>query len=160
MSEQEFFDTTVNQMRVGLTTVHGAAIPWPYGGKQRLVSVDLDLTALKAKNLSPEDVVNAINAQNLVLPSGTTKIGPTEYDVNLNTSPKVLDRLNHLPIKTINGAIIYVSDVAQVHDGYSPQQNAVRQDGVRGALLTIMKTGSASTLDGGQWRQGRRGRRS
>jgi hypothetical protein len=92
-------------------------------------------------------VVNAINAQNLVLPSGTAKIGATEYDVAVDANPRVIDDLNHLPIKVVNGATIYMSDVAQVHDGYTPQQNAVRQDGVRGALLTIMKAGNASTLD-------------
>src|SRR6266705_246714 len=147
LAEQELYDLSQNQIRVGLSTVRGAAVPWPYGGKTRLVSVDLDLAALKSKNLAPQDVVNAINAQNLILPSGTTKIGSTEYDVELNTSPKVLDELNDLPIKTVNGATLYVRDVAQVRDGYQPQVNVVRQDGVRGSLLTILKSGSASTLD-------------
>src|SRR5438067_7330101 len=147
LPEQELYDLAQNQVRVGLSTVLGAAVPWPYGGKTRVVSVDLDLNALKAKNLSPQDVVNAVNVQNLILPSGTTKIGPTEYDVEVNTSPRVLEELNDLPVKTVNGATIYVRDVAQVRDGYQPQQNIVRQDGVRGALLTILKAGSASTLD-------------
>jgi multidrug efflux pump subunit AcrB len=147
MSEQELFDVTANQVRVGLSNTRGALIPWPYGGKQRVVAVDLNLSALKAKNLLPQDVVNAINAQNLVLPSGTTKIGGTEYDVAVDANPRLIADLNHLPIKVVNGATIYVSDVAQVHDGYTPQQNAVRQDGVRGALLTVMKAGNASTLD-------------
>jgi multidrug efflux pump subunit AcrB len=147
MSEQEMFDVTANQVRVGLASTRGALIPWPYGGKQRVVAVDLNLSALKAKNLLPQDVVNAINAQNLVLPSGTTKIGGTEYDVAVDANPRLIADLNHLPIKVVNGATIYVSDVAQVHDGYTPQQNAVRQDGVRGALLTVMKAGNASTLD-------------
>ena len=147
MSEQEMFDVTANQVRVGLANTRGALIPWPYGGKQRVVAVDLNLSALKAKNLLPQDVVNAINAQNLILPSGTTKIGRTEYDVAVDANPRLIDDLNHLPIKVVNGATIYVSDVAQVHDGYTPQQNAVRQDGVRGALLTVMKAGNASTLD-------------
>jgi multidrug efflux pump subunit AcrB len=147
MSEQQLFDTTANLVRVGLASTRGAMIPWPYGGKQRVVEVDLNLPALKAKNLLPQDVVNAINAQNLVLPSGTTKIGQTEYDVAVDANPRLIDDLNHLPIKVVNGATIYISDVAQVHDGYTPQQNAVRQDGVRGALLTIMKAGNASTLD-------------
>ncbi|HUI08114.1 MAG TPA: efflux RND transporter permease subunit [Verrucomicrobiae bacterium] len=146
MSEQEVFDASVNQIRVGLITVQGAAIPWPYGGRQRLVSVDLDLKALQAHNLSPQDVVDAVNAQNLILPSGTAKIGPTEYDIDLNTSPRALDRLNDLPIKTVNGAVIHVRDVAQVRDGYLPQQNIVRQDGVRSTLISVLKTGSASTL--------------
>jgi multidrug efflux pump subunit AcrB len=145
-SEQEIFDTSVNQIRPGLITVQGAAIPWPYGGKQRLVSVDLDLKALQAHNLSPQDVVAAISAQNLVLPSGTAKIGPTEFDITLNTSPKLLEELNDLPVKTVNGAVILVRDVAQVRDGYLPQQNIVRQDGVRSVLISILKTGTASTL--------------
>src|ERR1044071_4557021 len=147
LPEQELYDLAQNQVRVGLSTVLGAAVPWPYGGKTRVVSVDLDLTALKAKNLSAQDIVNAINAQNLILPSGTAKIGPTEYDVEVNTSPRVLDELNDLPVKTVGGATIFLRDVAQVRDGYQPQQNIVRQNGVRGALLTILKTGSASTLD-------------
>src|SRR6266446_10342559 len=113
LAEQELYDLSQNQIRVGLSTVRGAAVPWPYGGKTRLVSVDLDLAALKSKNLAPQEVVNAINAQNLILPSGTAKIGATEYDVELNTSPKVLDELNDLPIKTVNGATLYVRDVAQ-----------------------------------------------
>jgi len=141
MSEQEVFDTSVNQIRPGLITVQGAAIPWPYGGKQRLVSVDLDLKALQSQNLSPQDVVAAMGAQNFVLPSGTAKIGSTEYDVNLNTSPKLLDELNGLPIKTVNGAVIHVRDVAQVRDGYLPQQNLVRQDGVRSVLISILRPG-------------------
>jgi len=147
MSEQELFDVTANQVRVGLSNTRGAMIPWPYGGKQRVVAVDLNLSALKAKNILAQDVLNAINAQNLVLPSGTSKIGATEYDVAVDANTRTIDELNHLPIKTVNGATIYMSDVAQIHDGYTPQQNAVRQDGVRGALLTIMKDGNASTLD-------------
>src|SRR4051812_24067012 len=147
LPEQELYDLAQNQVRVSLSTVKGAAIPWPYGGKTRVVSVDLDLPALKAKNLSAQDVVNAFNAQNIILPSGTTKIGSLEYDVEMNSSPKVIDELNDLPVKVINGATIRVRDVAQVRDGYQPQQNIVRQDGVRGALVTILKSGSASTLD-------------
>jgi multidrug efflux pump subunit AcrB len=147
MSEQELFDVTANQVRVGLSNTRGAMIPWPYGGKQRVVAVDLNLSALKAKNILAQDVVNAINAQNLVLPSGTTKIGAMEYDVAVDANTRVIDELNHVPIKVVNGATIYMSDVAQIHDGYTPQQNAVRQDGVRGALLTIMKAGDASTLN-------------
>jgi multidrug efflux pump subunit AcrB len=147
LTEQELYDMSQNNIRVGLSTVLGAAVPWPYGGRTRVVSVDLNLSALKAKNLSAQDVVNAMNAQNLVFPAGTAKIGTTEFDVELNTSPKVLEELNDLPVKTINGTTIYVRDVAQVRDGFQPQQNVVRQDGVRGALLTILKSGSASTLD-------------
>ncbi|HVV00122.1 MAG TPA: efflux RND transporter permease subunit [Verrucomicrobiae bacterium] len=147
MSEQELYDASQNQVRVGLATVRGAAVPWPYGGKTRVIAVDLDLAALKAKNLASADVVNALSAQNLILPSGTVKIGASELPIELNTSPKVIEELNDLPIKTVNGATIKIRDVAQVRDGYQPQQNVVRQDGVRGALLTILKYGSASTLD-------------
>jgi multidrug efflux pump subunit AcrB len=147
LSEQEIFDLAANQLRVGLATVQGASMPWPYGGKSRIVSVDLDLPALKARNLAPMDVVTALNAQNLILPSGTTKIGGTEYAVELNTTAKAMTELGDLPIKTVNGALICVRDVAQVRDGYQPQQNIVRNEGVRGALLTVYKTGAASTLD-------------
>ncbi|HSI64723.1 MAG TPA: efflux RND transporter permease subunit, partial [Candidatus Saccharimonadia bacterium] len=146
MSEQAIYDTAQTQVRVGLSSVQGAQLPWPYGGKTRVVSVDLDLTALKAKNLTARDVVNAMDAQNLILPSGTAKIRETEYNVGVNSSPRVLDELNNLPVKTVNGATIYVKDVAQVRDGYQPQQNIVRKDGVRGVLLTVMKSGMASTL--------------
>jgi len=146
-SEPELQDMAMNQVRVGLMNVPGASIPYPYGGKARVVAVDLDLAALKAKNLAPTDVVNALNAQNLILPSGTAKIGSTEFDVTLNSSPEILNELNDLPIKTVDGAVIRVRDVAVVHDGYQPQQNVVRLDGVRGVLLTILKSGTASTLD-------------
>src|SRR5437868_4462288 len=114
LSEQELYDMAQNQVRVGLSTVRGVSVPWPYGGRTRVVSVDLDLTALKSKNLSAQDIVNAVSAQNLILPSGTTKIGPTEYGIDVNTSPKVLDELNDLPLRTVNGATIYLRDVAQV----------------------------------------------
>ncbi|HVO84145.1 MAG TPA: efflux RND transporter permease subunit [Syntrophobacteria bacterium] len=145
-SEQELQDMAQNQVRVGLSTVQGASVPLPYGGKVRVVALDLDLQALQAKNLVPQDVVNAFNAQNFVLPSGTAKIGETEYNVSLNSNPAVLGGLNDLPVKTVNGAVIRVGDVAQAHDGYQPQQNIVRLDGMRGVLLTILKNGSASTL--------------
>lgn len=147
LSEQELYDLAQNQVRVGLATVEGAQIPWPYGGKTRLVSVDLDLEALKSRGLSAQDVVNAFSAQNLILPSGTAKIGGTEYDVEVNGSPRVLEELNQLPLKVVNGATIYLRDVAQVKDGAQPQVNIVRQDGQRGALLTILKSGQASTLE-------------
>src|SRR3954468_24883162 len=147
LSEQELYDMSQNQIRVGLSTVQGASLPWPFGGKTRLVSVDLDLPALKSRNLAPQDVVDAISLQNLILPSGTAKIGSTEFGLELNSSTKVLEELNNLPIKTVNGSIIYVHDVAQVRDGFAPQQNIVRRDGVRGSLLTVMKGGAVSTLD-------------
>jgi multidrug efflux pump subunit AcrB len=147
LSEQEVADLTLNQVRVGLISIPGAQIPWPYGGRQRTVVVDLNLTLLKAKNLRPQDVVDAVNAQNLILPSGTAKIGSTEYNIEVNSSPKILEDLNNLPVKTVNGATIYVRDVAQVHDGFNPQTNIVRMNGQRGTLITIMKNGAASTLD-------------
>ncbi len=147
LSEQELYDLGQNQVRVGLSTVLGAQVPWPYGGKTRLVSIDLDLKALQARNLTAQDVVNAFSSQNLILPSGTAKIGTTEYDIELNAQPRLLEELNDLPIKVVNGATLRVRDVAQVRDGYLPQINVVRQDGQRGSLLTILKGGSASTLD-------------
>ncbi len=147
LSEAELYDLTQNQVRVGLAIVRGTSIPWPYGGRARLVSVDLDLPALKSKGLTPQDVVNAISSQNLILPSGTAKIGPTEFNIELNSSTRFVEEMNDLPIRQVNGATIYVHDVAQVRDGFAPQQNIVHKDGVRGALLTVMKSGSASTLD-------------
>src|SRR6202171_5672274 len=146
LSEQQTFDLALNTVRVGLISVPGVGIPYPFGGKQRVVSVDLDLKALERQNLSAQDVVTAISAQNLVFPSGTAKIGVNEYPIDLNTSPRLIARLNELPIKTVEGAVIRVRDVAQVRDGYMPQQNLVRQDGVRSTLLSILKNGSASTL--------------
>ena len=132
LSEQAIFDIANNQVRVGLATVPGASMPFPYGGKMRLVSVDLDLDALKAKNLAPSDVVNAISAQNLIFPSGTAKIGGTEYPIELNTTPKVLTDLADLPIKTVNGAVIHISDVAQVRDGYQPNRTSFGMKGCVG----------------------------
>ena len=147
LPEQELFDTAVTTMRTQLVTIQGAAIPFPYGGKQRQVEVDLNTQALQAKQLSPLDVVNAFSVQNLILPSGTAKIGSLEYQVELNASPQTIAELNDLPIKTVNGTTIYVHDVAHVRDGFAPQTNVVRQDGSRGVLLTVLKNGGASTLD-------------
>src|SRR5260221_1458436 len=146
LSEQQTFDLALNTVRVGLISVPGVAVPYPYGGKQRVVSVDLDLKALEAQNISQKDVVTALTTQNLVYPSGTAQIGANEYPIDLNTSPRLLDRLNELPIKTVDGAVIRVRDVAQVRDGYMPQQNVVRQDGVRSTMLSALTNGSASTL--------------
>src|SRR5438094_891397 len=146
LSEQQTFDLALNTVRVGLISVPGVGIPYPFGGKQRVVSVDLDLKALERQNLSAQDVVTAISAQNLVFPSGTAKIGANEYPIDLNTSPRLIPRLNDLPIKTVEGAVIRVRDVAQVRDGYTPQQNLVRQDGLRSVLLSVLKNGTASTL--------------
>ncbi len=147
LPEQQLNDYALNFVRTQLITVDGASIPYPYGGKFRLVSVDLDTAALQSKHLTPVDVVNAISAQNLILPSGTVKLGSLEHQVELNASPQTVAELNDLPIKTENGTTIYIRDVAHVRDGYQPQTNIVRQDGVRGTLLTIMKNGGASTID-------------
>src|SRR5215210_1084673 len=146
LSEQQIFDLSMNTIRVGLISVPGVGIPFPYGGKQRVVSVDLDPKALKAQNISQQDVVTALSVQNLVFPSGTAKIGSNEYPIDLNTSPRLMERLTDFPIKTIDGAVIRIRDVAQVRDGSMPQQNVVRQDGVRSTLLSVLKNGNASTL--------------
>lgn len=147
LSDQQLYDLSNNFIRPQLAEVEGAAIPSPYGGKARQIMVDLDPNAIRAKNLSPSDVTNAILAQNLVLPSGTEKLGQYEYNVKLNASPTALADLNDLPIKTVDGATIYLRDVAHVRDGYSPQQNMVRVDGRRAVLTTVQKNGSVSTLD-------------
>ena len=145
--EQELNDLTLNFVRSPLTTVKGAAIPYPYGGKARVIAVDLDTQALQAHGLTPVDVVNAVDAQNLILPSGTAKIGGLEMNVRMNGSTQTVAELNDLPIRTKNGATIYVRDIGHVRDGFTPQTNIVRQDGVRGTLLSIMKNSGASTLD-------------
>ncbi len=147
LNEQQIQDVSLNQIRVGLISVPGAGVPLPYGGKQRLVSVDLDMKALESKNLSSQDVVTALSNQNIVFPSGTAKIGAKQYPVDVNTSPALIDYLNDLPIKTVDGAVIRVRDVAHVRDGNDPQQNIVRQDGLRSTLITVLKNGAASTLD-------------
>ena len=147
LSEQEIFDLGNSFIRTQLATVQGAAIPFPYGGKQRQVQVDLDQQAMQAKGVSAQDVGNAIGAQNLILPAGTEKIGLYEYNVRLNASPREIEELNDLPVKTVNGTVIYVHDVGHVRDGYAPQTNIVRVDGKRAVLMTIQKTGNASTLD-------------
>jgi CzcA family heavy metal efflux pump len=147
LSEQELFDYSVTTIRNQLATVPGAAIPYPFGGKLRQVSVNVDIPALQAKGLSPVDVINAVSAQNLVLPSGSVKLGATEYNVELNGSPDTIAALNNLPIKTSNGATVYVRDVAVVSDGFSPQINIARMDGQRGVLMVVYKNGDASTLD-------------
>jgi CzcA family heavy metal efflux pump len=147
LSEQQLFDSGVNFIRTRLITVPGAAIPYPYGGKQRQVQVDLNTAALQAKGLSPLDVVNAVGVQNLILPAGTTKIGPLEYDVDMNASPQTVAELNDLPIKTVGSSTIYIRDVANVRDGFPPQTNIARVNGQRAVLLTVQKAGNASTLD-------------
>ncbi len=148
MSEQELNDYGLNFIRTRLVTVEGAAVPYPYGGKQREVQVDLNTAALQSKGLSPLDVVNAITAQNLILPTGTSKIGSKEYDVDIpNAAPQTIAQLNRIPIKTIGSTTIYISDVAWVRDGFPPQTNIVRVNGQRASLLTVQKNGTASTLN-------------
>jgi multidrug efflux pump subunit AcrB len=147
LSEQTLNDLSLNTIRLRLTTIQGAAIPYPYGGKQRQVMVDLDIPKLQARGLTPNDVVTALGNQNLILPTGTAKIGNLEYETSLNGSPQVADDLNNMPIKEVNGSIIYVRDVAHVHDGFSPQTNVVRQDGARSTLISILKNGNVSTLN-------------
>ena len=147
LSEQQLFDYGVNFIRTRLITVPGCAIPYPYGGKQRQVQIDLDTNALQAKGLSPVDVVNAISAQNIILPSGTSKIGTFEYAVDTNSSPTTVAELNQLPIKTVGSTTIYIHDVAYVRDGFPPQTNIVRVNGQRSVLLTVLKSGQTSTLD-------------
>jgi multidrug efflux pump subunit AcrB len=147
LSEQALYDIGLNFLRTQLATVQGASVPLPTGGKVRQIQVDIDPQALQAKGLTPLDVSNAINAQNLTLPSGTAKIGDREYNVLLNSSTDLATGLNDLPIRTVNGVTTYIRDVAQVRDGSAPQTNIVRQNGTRGALLPILKSGNASTLD-------------
>ncbi|WP_427915023.1 efflux RND transporter permease subunit [Ramlibacter sp. MMS24-I3-19] len=147
LPEQSVFDAAVNALRPQLVTIPGVAIPFPYGGKVKVISVDLDTQALQARGLSPADVVNAVNTQNLILPSGTAKMGGTEYTVRMNGSPEAIAGLNDLPVRTAAGVTTYLRDVAYVRDGFQPQTNVVRQDGQRGVLLSILKNGGASTLD-------------
>src|SRR4029077_11044155 len=143
----ELNDYGLNFIRTQLITVPGASVPYPYGGKQRQVQVDLNTTALQSKGLSALDVVNAISVQNLILPSGTSKIGSREYDVSIpNAAPQTISDLNRIPIKTIGSTTIYIKDVAWVRDGFPPQTNIVRVNGQRSVLLTIQKAGNASTL--------------
>jgi CzcA family heavy metal efflux pump len=146
LSEQQLFDLAANTLRPGMATVPGAQIPYPYGGKQRQVVVDIDPERLYGLNLSPADVSNAVNAQNLILPAGTAKVGSTEFNVRLNSSPVTVEALRDIPIKTVNGKTIYIRDVAHVRDGSMPQTNIVNVDGTRGVLQPVLK-GGASTLD-------------
>ncbi|MBX9720250.1 MAG: efflux RND transporter permease subunit [Candidatus Obscuribacterales bacterium] len=145
-SESEIFDFGLNNIRTNLSGVEGCSIPLPYGGKFRQVMVDLNPSALQANNLSAYDVSQALNAQNIIIPSGTAKIGDTEYAVQLNSSPTILEAFDDLPIKQINGATIYLRDVAHVHDGYSVQTNIVHQNGRRSILLNVLRQGGASTI--------------
>src|SRR5450432_3993526 len=146
MSEQELFDMGQNFIRTQLATIQGASVPLPYGGKFRSVMVDLNPEQMFAKGMSATDVQSALASQNLIFPAGTAKIGDIDYQVKLNNSPRVMDELNNLPVRAVNGATVYLRDVAQVRDGYSVQTSIVRTNGTRGALLTVMRSGKASTL--------------
>lgn len=145
--ESQLFDLATNVIRTQLATVQGASLPLPYGGKPRQIMVDLDPAAMYAKGISASDVSTAINQQNVILPTGTIKLGPREYNVRLNSSPETAYEINDMPIRQVNGAMVYVKDVAHVRDGYAVQTNIVRQDGARGVLMTVLKSGKESTLD-------------
>jgi CzcA family heavy metal efflux pump len=147
LPEQQLYDLGQNFLRTQLATVQGASMPFPYGGKQRQIQVDLDLAKLQAYGLTPIDIVNAVNAQNLVVPSGSAKLGSIEYAVEMNGTPATIEELNNIPVKTTNGATLYMRDVAHIRDGFAPQTNIVRQDGNRGALMSVLKIGKASTLE-------------
>ncbi len=146
ISEDRLFDLGQNFLRTQLTTVQGAATPYPYGGKPRQIQVDLDSAKLQEYGLAPADIVNAVSAQNLILPAGTAKIGPTEYQVEMNGNPGTVAELNDLPVKSSSSSTLYLRDVAHVRDGFAVQTNIVRQDGVRGVLMSMYKLGGASTL--------------
>src|ERR1700732_2644405 len=146
-SEQQLNDLALNFLRVQLVTVPGAAVPYPYGGKQRVISIDINNQELQARGLSRTELVNAVNAQNVILPSGTAKIGEQEFDIGLNSSPKTIKELGDIPIRTLNGTTTYVRDVASVRDGFIPQTNIVRFDGRRATMVQVQKNGKASTLD-------------
>ena len=147
MPEQQLFDVGANFLRGGLAVVQGAQIPWPYGGKNRQIQVDLDLAKLSSYGLSPADVANAVAAQNLILPGGTVKMGTEEHMVRVNGSPNVIDELNDLPVRTVNGTTVRIRDVGNVRDGFSPQTNIAHADGKKSALLPVLKSGGQSTLD-------------
>ena len=147
LSEQQLNDLGQNFLRPQLVTVPGSVIPFLYGGKQRQVMIDLNPGLMQSKGLAPQDVLNAVQAQNLILPSGTAKMGPFEYDVRLNASTRTVPELNDLPVKVVGNSTIYLRDVANVRDAFAPQTNIVRQDGRRGALVTVLKAGNGSTID-------------
>ena len=147
LSEQQLNDYGLNFVRTQLITIPGAVVPYPYGGKQRQVMITMNQELMQSKGISPLEVLNAVNAQNLILPSGTVKIGESELDVRLNTAPRVVEDLGDIPIKQIGNSTLYLRDVATVGDGFAPQTNVVRQDGHRGVLVSIIKAGDASTLD-------------
>src|SRR6202012_3135287 len=147
LDEKDIFDLGQNFIRPALASVPGTAVPSPYGGRERQIQIDVNPEALRANNLSAQDLENALAAQNQIIPAGTIKVGQFEYNVKLNNSPALVDELNNLPIKQVGGATIYMRDVAHARDGAPPQRNVVRMDGRRGVLMTILKSGTASTLD-------------
>src|ERR1700757_486074 len=147
LTEQNLADLGINQLRTPLVTVQGAAIPYPFGGKQRQIQIDLNSTALQARGLSGQDVANTLAAQNLITPVGTQKIGEFEYNIQLNNSPPRIEDLGNLPIKTVNGAMVYIRDVASGRDGNPPQTNIVHVNGNRSVLMMVLKAGFISTLD-------------
>jgi multidrug efflux pump subunit AcrB len=147
LSEQEVFDYGQNFIRTGLATIQGSSVPLPYGGKFRQVMVDLDPDAMYAKGVSATDVSNSLNLQNLILPAGDAKFGNRDYNIKLNSSPRLLTELNDLPVRVVNGATIYIKDIGQVRDGASVQSGIVRVNGSRGALMTVLRNGRASTID-------------
>ncbi len=147
LSEQQLFDYGVNFIRADLATVPGAQLPWPYGGKQRQMMIDIDPRRLYAWGLSPRDVNDALDLQNLILPTGTAKMGTMEYPIVMNSSPELLDEIGNIPIRTVNGTTVYIHDVSDVRDGYAPQTSMVHVGGKRSVLMSILKNGSASTLD-------------
>ncbi len=147
LSEAKLFDLGNNFIRTQLSTVAGVSLPWPYGGMQRQVQVDIDPAALRAKGISALDVMQAISSQNLIIPAGTQKISDLEYFIRLNANPTRIEDLNKIPVRSVNGAVVYVKDVAHVRDGYPPQTNMVRMEGHKAVLMSVLKTGSASTLN-------------
>src|SRR5947209_11161989 len=147
LNEQQLYDYGIYRMRQQLAPIAGITLPTPAGGKYRQIMVDIDPAKLVAKGLTPLDVVNAVNAQNLTLPSGTAKVGDTQYTVRTNATPSTIDDLNNIPIKVVNGATVFVKDVGHVRDGSLVQQNIVRADGRRSVLLNVIKNGNASTVD-------------
>src|SRR5690349_9040358 len=147
LNEQQLYDYGIYRLRQQLAPIHGVTLPTPAGGKYRQIMVDIDPVKLQAKGLTPMDVVNAVNAQNLTLPSGTAKIGDTQFTVRTNAMPATIADLNDIPIKYVNGAMVFVKDVGYVRDGFAVQQNIVRQNGLRSVLLSVIKNGNASSLD-------------
>src|SRR5499427_9337825 len=147
LNEQQLYDYGIYRMRQQLAPIPGITLPTPAGGKYRQIMVDIDPAKLVAKGLTPVDVLNAVNAQSLTLPSGTAKMGDKQYTVRTNATPPTIEDLNNIPVRVANGATVFVKDVGQVHDGWLVQQNVVREDGRRSVLLSVIKNGNASTLD-------------